>query len=52
MHEDIFSIWGKYVTHMKFRGISSKFTYIDQCDLINTCFELLHVWYIPERQCA
>ena len=45
-----FSIWGEYVTHMKFRGISeilSDFSYIGQCDLINTCFGLLHVWYTP-----
>ena len=36
------------VTHMKFRGISGisiDFSYIGQCALINTCFELLHVWY-------
>ena len=43
------------VTHMKFRGISgipSPFSYIGQCDLINTCFGLLQVWYTPGRQCV
>ena len=43
------------VTHMKFRGISgisSDFSYICQCDLINTCFGLLHVWYTPGKQCV
>ena len=48
-----FSIRGEYVTHMEFRGISgisSDFSYIGQCDLINTCFELLHTWYTPGEQ--
>ena len=39
-----------YVTPMKFRvisGISTVFSYIGQCDLLNTCFGLLHVWYTP-----
>ena len=38
-----FSIRGEYVTHMKFRrisGISTDFSYIGKCDLINTCFGL------------
>ena len=45
-----FSIWGKYVTPIKFRvisGISTVFSYIGQCDLLNTCCGLLHVWYTP-----
>ena len=32
------SIWWEYVTHIKFRGISgisTDFSYIGQCDLIN-----------------
>ena len=48
-----FSIRGEYVAHMKFRGISgipSPFSYIGQCDLINTCFGLPQVWYTPEGQ--
>ena len=39
-----------YVTPMKFRvisGISTDFSYIGQCNLINTCFGLLQVWYTP-----
>ena len=47
-----FSIRGKYVTHMKFRVVSGNCTglsYIGQCDLHNTCFGLLQVWYIPGR---
>ena len=47
-----FSIRGEYVTHMKFRVVSGIFTvliYIGQCDLHNTCFELLQVWYTSER---
>ena len=35
---------------MRFRGISgisSDFSYIGQCDLINTCFGLPHVLYTP-----
>ena len=50
-----FYIMGEYVTHMKFRGISgilSDFSYIGQCDLINTWFGLLHVWYTPGGQCV
>ena len=38
------------VTHMKFCGISGisiDSSYIGQCDLINTCFGLLHVLYTP-----
>ena len=37
---------------MKFRGISgisSNFSYLGQCDLINTCFGLPQVWYTPEE---
>ena len=30
-----------HVTHMGISGISSDFSYIGQCDLINTCFGLL-----------
>ena len=44
-----FSIRGEYVTHMKLRGISgitTDFSYIGQCDLINTCVGLLQVCYI------
>ena len=38
------SIRREYMTPMKFRGISgisSKFSYIGQCDIIYTCFGLL-----------
>ena len=45
-----FSIRVEYVTHMKFRGISgipSTFSYIGQCDLINTCFGLPQVRHTP-----
>ena len=38
------------VTHMKFRVVPKIFTvlsYIGQCDLHNTCFGLLQVWYTP-----
>ena len=41
------------VTHMTFRGISRisiDFSYIGQCDLINTCFGLPHEWYTPGRK--
>ena len=43
------SIKGEYVTHMTFRVVSgiSVLCYIGQCDLHNTCFGLLGVWYIP-----
>ena len=43
------------VTHVKFRGISgisTDFSYIGQCDLINTCFGLLQVWYTPGAACV
>ena len=47
-----FSIREEYVTHeiQGISGISSDFSYIGQCDLINTCFGLLHVRYTPGGQ--
>ena len=47
-----FSIRGG-MWHMKFRGISrisSKFSYLGQCDLINIYFGLPQVWYTPGGQ--
>ena len=47
-----FSIRGEYVTHMKIQGSFRDFSvlsYIGQCDLHNTCFSILQVWYTPGR---